>query len=903
VVRNPKKRFSVVHSSGTQLGSYEILSVLGTGGMGEVYRARDTRLNREVALKVLPDAFATNVERMARFEREAQLLAALNHPNIATVHGLEESGGRRALVMELVEGQTLAERIPQGPLPLEEALSIAQQVAEALEYAHEKGIIHRDLKPANVKVTPEGMVKVLDFGLAKALEDSPAASSVEDSPTLSLAATKAGLILGTAAYMSPEQASGKAVDRRADIWSFGIVLWELLTGHRLFEGETVSHTLAEVLRGPIDFNKLPRETPAAIHVLLRRCLDRNVKNRLRDIGEARVAIEAALAGETPLLEGAREPGRTRGPWLAWSVAGVLAVSLTIIASLRLREKPPAPAAPVRFQIPAPENASRAPILSPDGRKLAFYAGDRLWIHFLESGELRDLKATTTGGVPFWSPDSRFIGYPSQEKLKKIEVTGGPPQTVTDLHSNLWGGGAWNQDDVIVFGDQRFGFFRVPASGGIPVQITALDPARHENAQFCPSFLPDGQHFVYIRASTDEGKSAIYLGSVDAKPEQQSSKPLVASKSQPVYAPSEDRSTGYLLFMREGTLMAQPFDNYRLELTGQAAPVAEQVGDGTGGYAPFSASANNVLAFQQRGAAPQLTWYDREGKVLGTVGEPGGSGILALSPDGMRLAVTKGRGADASDIWLMDLSRGGASTRFTFGSASNKAPVWSPDGSRMIFSSNRDGPYNLYQKSANGVKDEEVLSSSSEDKYSTSWSPDGRFLLYTVVNPKTKSDLWVLPLEGDRKPIPFLSTEFNERQARFSPDGHWVAYTSDESGQDEVYIRSYSMNSVETAEDTGGQWQISNGLGQDPHWRGDGRELYYRSRDGRVMAVEIVTQVAFQAGKPQSLGVLTFMFGSVNIAFGSRWDSAADGQRFLVPATTSRLQPFTVVLNWQSGLKK
>ena len=403
----------------------------------------------------------------------------------------------------------------------------------------------------------------------------------------------------------------------------------------------------------------------------------------------------------------------------------------------------------------------------------------MWVQFLESGESRDLKATV-GGVPFWSPDSRFIGYPSQGKLKKIAATGGPPQTVTDLRSNsLWGCGAWSQDDVIVFGDRPVGLFRVPASGGIPVQITALDSARHENSQFCPSFLPDGRHFVYVRASTDEGKSAIYLGSVDAKPEQQSSKALVASNSQPVYAPSADPSTGYLLFIREGTLMAQPFDNRRLELKGQAAPVAEQVSNNSAGaiFVGFSASANDVLAFQRSSMlTQQLTWYDREGKVTGTAGEPGPYGIPVLSPDGTRLAVTKNRvRADAFNIWLLDLARGGSGTRFTFGSLVDTNPVWSPDGTRIIFSSNRDGPYNLYQKPVNGVKDEEVLLKSGEDKHATSWSRDGRFLLYTVAHPKTRDDLWVLPLEGDKKPVPFLTTEFNERQARFSPDGHWVAY--------------------------------------------------------------------------------------------------------------------------------
>jgi len=886
---------------GQTVARYRIVQEIGHGGMGVVYRAEDTKLKRTVALKFLPPAFAADPERLARFEREARLVASLNHPNIAAIYGLEEASGKRFLVLELVEGETLAQRIARGPLPADEALKICRQIAEGLEYAHERGIIHRDLKPANVKLTVEGQVKVLDFGLAKAQES--AAGSAEDSPTLTVAATREGTILGTAAYMSPEQASGKPVDKRADIWSFGVVLWELLTGHRLFEAETVSHTLAEVLRGPIDFDKLPREMPAAIRGLLRRCLDRDVKNRLRDIGEARIAIEATLAGETLLLEGAPKPGGPSRLWLAWSVAAVATVGLATVAFLHFRERPPAPTAPMRLQIAAPENATLMLSLSPDGRKLAFIVGDRLWVHFLESGKSRDL--TAGGGTPFWSPDSRFIGYGSQGKLKKIEVTGGPPTTLLDL-SDIPAGAAcsaWNQDNVIVLGISQVGLFRVPASGGVPVQITALDPARQENLHYCPSFLPDGRHFVYTRASTDEAKSAIYLGSIDAKPEQQSSKPLVASNWQPAYASSADPSTGYLLFIRGGTLMAQPFDNRRLQLKGQEAPIAEQVSDnggGTGGYAAFSASANNVLVFLQNVASDrQLTWYDREGKVMGTAGEPGDYGNLALSPDGTRLAVTKERGADAN-IWLLDLSRGGASTRFTFGSLRDTNPVWSPDGSSIIFSSNRDGTFNLYQKPANEGKDEELLLKSEEDKHATSWSRDGRFLLYTVVHPKTKEEIWVLRL-GDKKPVPFLSSEFNEGQARFSPDGHWVAYTSDESGQNEVYVQSFSMNSAGTAVEAGGKWKISDGFGTDPRWRGDGRELYYLSRGGGLLAVEISFNPVFRAGNPKPFGALAFAFGSSYGGF--QWDSAADGNRFLRLAAKSGPQPYTVVLNWQAVLKK
>jgi Tol biopolymer transport system component len=859
-------------SVGDRLGPYEIVARIGAGGMGEVWKARDTRLGREVAIKTSREEFSD------RFEREARSIATLNHPHVCTLHDV----GPNYLVMELIEGPTLADRIKRGAIPLDQALAIARQIADALDAAHQKGIVHRDLKPANIKVGENGNVKVLDFGLAKAVEAPAPSADPAASPTLTAEVTRAGMILGTAAYMAPEQARGKPVDKRADIWAFGVVLYEMVAGKSLFKGEDVSETLAAVIKQEPDLS----EAPVEVRKLLQSCLEKQPNKRLRDIGDAWRLLERAPEHPLPL-----QPARR--PWLAWSVAAALAVGLAPIAFLHFRERPPAPAAPVRFQIPA-ENAGNGFFLSPDGRKLAFLGGGRLGVYSLESGESRDLTAAGPA-VPFWSPDSRFIGFISSGKLKKIEATGGPPQTVTDF-TGAWGCGAWNRDDVIVFGDNPAGLFRVPASGGVPVQITALDPARHEDYHYCPSFLPDGRHFVYTRRSTDPGKSAIYLGSVDAKPEQQSSKPLVASNSQPVYAPSADPGAGYLLFVREGTLMAQPFDNRRLEMKGQPAPVADQVSDNIAGavYVTFTASANDVLVFPPRSAASvgQLTWYDREGKVMGTVGEPSDYRELALSPDGTRLAVTKG-GGGLVNIWLLDLSRGGASTRFTFGSASDAYPVWSPDGSRIIFSSNRDGRYNLYQKPANGVQDEVVLLKSSENKYATSWSRDGRFLLYAAAHAKTKSDIWVLPLEGDRKPAPFQSTEFFERQARFSPDGHWVAYCSDESGRPEVYVRSFSMNSAGTAVEAGGKWQVSNGGGNDPRWRGDGRELYYRSSDGRVMAVEIATNPAFRTGTPQPLGLSTF----------ASWDSAADGKRFLSLAAKGGPPQYTVVLNWQAGLKK
>jgi Tol biopolymer transport system component/predicted Ser/Thr protein kinase len=846
-------------SVGDKLGPHEILSPLGEGGMGQVWKARDTRLNRLVAIKTSHKPFNE------RFEREAHAIAALNHPHICSLYDV----GPDYLVMEYIEGTPI-----RGPLPVEEALRLAGQIADALDTAHRKGIVHRDLKPANIMVTKSG-VKLLDFGLAKM--NSPTISE----ETLTKEITREGQIVGTLQYMSPEQLQSRDADARSDIFSFGLVLYEMLTGKRAFAGDNPASIIAAILE-----REAPALEPDRLNRVVRACLAKDPADRFQTARDLKRAIEWSVseAGETPTPA----PGGARGLWLAWSAAAVFAAGLAAIAFLHLREKPPVANSPMRFQIPLPPNAALGSLLnlSPDGRKVAFIAGGRLWVHSLESGESSDL--TASAGTPFWSPDSRYIGVVTQGKLRKIEATGGTLQTVADIHS-LWGGGTWNRDDVILFSDRLIGIMRVPASGGVPVAITGLDPAHRETDHDFPSFLPDGRHFVYVRRSSDTTKSAIYLGSVDAKPEQQSAKPLVKSNWHTQCVPSADPDVSYLLFVSGGTLMAQPFDNRRLELTGQAAPLAEQINDGRA----FSSSANNVLAFEPTPVSDDaLTWYDREGKVLGTVGEPGDYQSPALSPDGKQLAVTKGRPLDtATNIWMLDLSRGGASTRFTFGSLADSNPVWSPDGSRIIFSSNRDGPFNLYQKTASGGKEEEIVLQSGEDKYATSWSPDGRFLLYSVLNPKTKSDIWVLPMVGDKKPVPFLVTEFAESGARFSPDGHWVAYVSNESGRQDVYVRSFSVN-ANGAVAEGGKWQVSSDGGTNPRWRGDGRELLYRAPSA-VMAVEIATSPTFRAGKHSLTRFTTNAF----------WDSSTDGSRFLTSVPRSGPRPYTVVVNWQAGLKK
>ncbi len=894
-------------TSGDCLGTYEILAAIGAGGMGEVYRARDAKLGRDVALKVLPEEFARDAERMARFQREAKSLASLNHSNIASIYGLEDSAGTHALVMELVEGPTLADRIKSGPIPIEEALPIAKQIAEGLEYAHERGIVHRDLKPANIKVTSDDAVKILDFGLAKTMQAEAAFGDATTSPTISEMATKSGVLLGTAAYMSPEQARGKLVDRRADIWAFGCVLYEMLTGKMAFGGGAVTDTLAAVLRGEPDWSELPAGTPTRVRVLLQRCLQKDAKQRLRDIGDARISLDEILSGAPdPGLVGTPQAAvplwRRALPWALFSGSAIV-IAILVWAPWRAAG-PPAPIAPVRFQISLPDRTTMTTtgtfVLSPDGRQLAFAAIgpdgiQRLWVRALDSLEARPLPGSEAPQFPpfFWSPDSKYIAFDAGGKLKKIDISGGPAQTLCEL-SGTAVGGSWNGDGVIIFAQIPGGIMRVSADGGSASPLTSIDTSRGERAEVLPSFLSDRRHFIYLRISNTPGNSGVYVGSIDAKPEEQDSKPLSAN-IESGYVPSSDGSE--LLFVRDGVLLAQPFDTRRLRLFGEPVVLAEHVGS-FGSFAFFSASANGVLVYRTGSEEQhlQLTWFDRQGKVLGTMGEPSDFLAAALSPDGTRVAFSQFGGQNIGDLWLLDAARG-TSTPFTFGLVPGNA-VWSPDGSRIIFSSSTRG--NLYQKLTSGERHEEVLLKSGANLLPTSWSSDGRFLLYAAADPKTKSDLWVLPLGGDKKPVPFLRTEFNEKDGRFSPDGRWVAYTSDESGRNEIYVRAFSPDSAGTASGIGGETLISNRGGTEPHWRRDGKELYYRASDGKLMAVEITASTVFRAEIPKALFRMPSEGGP---AAGSRWDVASDGKRFLMPVAQSTATPFTVVLNWQVGLKK
>jgi eukaryotic-like serine/threonine-protein kinase len=860
-------------TTGSRLGPYEIAAAIGAGGMGEVYRARDSKLGRDVALKILPERFARDADRLARFQREAKVLASLDHPNIASIYGLEDSSGTRALVMQLVEGPTLADRIRQGPIPVEEALKIAKQICEALEYAHEHGIVHRDLKPANVKVTADDAVKVLDFGLAKALEGGAASIDISTSPTLSRMATMQGVLLGTAAYMSPEQAKAKPVDRRADIWAFGCVLYEMLTAKQTFTGETTTDTLAAVIKDEPDWSRLPATTPGRVRVLLQRCLQKDPKQRLRDIGDARISLDEVLSG-------ASDPT---------SVVGRSPFAATPL---------------VRSEISLPEKMVLSPsgvlALSPDGRQLAFAAGGadgvmRIWIRSLDSLEARPLLGTEAPAFPpfFWSPDSRQIAFDAGGKLKKISISGGVAQTLCDL-AGLAVGGSWNKDGMIIFGQGGGCLMRVSANGGSASPLTVLNTAGGDNHHVIPFFLPDGRHFIYLRASHKADNYGIYIGSIDTKPDEQDSRLLLETKFGAIYVPSSDGGTGHLLFVRDGELWAQSFDAHRLELSGEPVSIAVDVGTFLDG-ALFSASANGILVYKSGGSQEGLlTWFDQRGRRLGTVGEPGTCLALSLSPDGTRAAVC--RLAASPALWLIDLSRGTA-TRFTFGTSPAVAGTWSPDGSRIIFA--YANTFDLYQKATSGVRVEELLLTSGHPKYPMSWSRDGRFLLYRTSNPKTgKRDLWVLPLEGEKTPFPLLSTEFNHSSGQLSPDGRWVAYTSDESGRDEVYVRTFSPESSAAASDEG-KWMVSTGGGSEPRWNGDGKRLYYLAPDRNLMAVEIATETGLAASVPKVL----FQAPQRTATLPYTWDVTADGKRFLFSAPAEQRKPFTLVLNWQTALKK
>jgi len=890
---------------GTRLGAYEVTAQIGEGGMGQVYRATDTKLKRQVAIKILPPSLAADSDRLARFQREAEVLASLNHPHIAAIYGLEESGDITALVMELVEGEDLSQRIARGAMPLDEALPIAKQIAEALEAAHEQGIIHRDLKPANIKVRADGTVKVLDFGLAKAIDPTAGSSATAmNSPTLSIHATQAGMILGTAAYMSPEQARGTTVDKRADVWAFGVVLWEMLTGRRLFEGATVSDTLAAVLTRDPDWTALPAGAPPAMRRLLRRCLEKDRKRRLADAADARLEIDEALAAplETTTTSMASLQPRGRVAWMV-ATGGLLAVAVLSIPTLQhLRETPPPAPPETRLDIVTPATSDPASFaLSPDGQQIVFVAsGDgapRLWLRALSTTTAQPLAGTESALHPFWSPDGRSIGFFAEGALKRLDLGGGAPQTLAT--AVIGRGGTWNADGVIVFAvDPTTPLMRVSATGGRATAVTTLGT---QQSHRWPHFLPDRQRFLFSAQGREPDSTGIYLGTLDGSTPTRLTPDLSEGVFLPAGPAEASSEGGWLLWVRAGALMAQHLDVSRAALVGEPVTLADGLTVDVALRSAVSVASTRLVAYRTGTASRrQLTWFDRSGTARGTVGEADASfNNPRVSPDGRRVAVSR-RVQGNRDLWLLD---GARTSRFTFDPAVDDMPLWSPDGTRIVFRSNRTGPGDLYQKLTSGASAEEQLVSSDQLKAPSTWSADGRFVLFNSIDSQSVGDLWAVPMTGDRTPSVLLKTPFREAWGALSPDGRWVAYHSNESGRPEVYVRSLVPPGAISAGAVGGRWPVSTAGGIMPVWRPDGKELYYLNPAGAMMATPIpVMGASLAPGEPALLFPTRIFGGGVDLE-GRQYDVAPDGRFLINTELDGTAVPITLLMNWQPGAKK
>jgi Protein kinase domain/WD40-like Beta Propeller Repeat len=859
------------------IAHYRVTSKLGEGGMGEVWRATDTKLGRDVAIKVLPEAFAQDGDRMARFTREAQVLASLNHPNIAAIYGVEE----RALVMELVEGPTVAERIAQGPIPLDEALPIAKQIAEALEYAHERGVIHRDLKPANLKITPEGRVKVLDFGLAKALgQEAQAEASATVSPTLTMRATQLGVILGTAAYMSPEQAKGKTVDKRADIWAFGVVVCEMLTGRQMYTGETISETLAAVLLKDPDLSALPAETPASIRRLLRRCLDKDPQRRLRDIGEARIAIEAPIEE----VAQASPPALDRPGGRSYWAAAILAAALLVLAFLLWHATRPVERPLTRLNVDLGPDAlaglSTTVAISPDGRRLVYPARgpngkQQLTTRLLDQAHAMLLPGTEGGRDPFFKPDGQWIGFFADNKLKKISVQGGALVTLCDVTNPQ--GGSWGEDGNIVFAPSNLSALsRVSEAGGAPERLTKLTAGQVTHRW--PQVLPGGQAVLFtaiptIFAMEDANIEAMVLKTG-------ATKVVHRGGYYGRYLPS-----GHLLYVHERVLFGMKFDPERLEASGTPVPLVEDLAatPGTGGgqfdFSRASVAAGDLVYLSGKGTAQgwPLEWLDSSGKTQPLLAAPGGYTSPHLSPEGQRLALMiAGKG---TDIFVYDWRRGGAMTQLTFDGHSGLC-VWAPDGKHIAYRSSAGGFSIWWMRSDGSGERVRLLENPNDNLVPWSFSPDGRRLAYAEVNPDTGFDLWTLPLDTTDpdhpkagKPEPFLRTSDDENCPAFSPDGRWIAYRSSESGSYAIYVRPFPP--------AASKWRVSAGPGTYAFWSKTGHELFYTTPDNRIMVAEYTASGdSFALTKPPRLWSDHQIFNP-----GTRnMDLAPDGKRFAVLAS-------------------
>ena len=896
-------------------GRYEVMDPIGAGGMGEVYRALDKNLGRQVAIKILPAAFAEDKERMARFEREAKLLAVLNHPNIAAIYGLEESEGRRFLILELAEGETLQSRLDRGALPVEDTLETCRQLAEGLEAAHEKGIIHRDLKPGNIVITPESKVKILDFGLAKAYAGETTGVDIEKSPTITANMTEPGVILGTAAYMSPEQARGRAVDRRSDIWAFGCVLYECLTGSRVFHGETVTDTLAHILKGEPDWSKLPAETPLLIKVLLRRCLEKDPRKRLHDIADARLELETPAPFPS---EAAQAPRRLPLLWLVAGAAVMLLAGILIGPAL-IKHTGPAPSpsmvtATIKVepghwldgvhQATETERPNRtAMAISSDGRFVVYSAIEenpspqsmpRLFLRRMDQSEAKPIAGTEGGINPFLSPDNRWVGFwvAPDGKLKKVPVEGGVPSTLCD--ASILYGADWGRDNSIVFTDgYGTGLSRVSSEGGKPEALTKPDPKREERSHRLPSWLPNGKDVLFtITRHGFDRQPWLALLRLDTGEWHV----LLEDAADARYVP-----TGHLIFLRQGTLMAVRFDLARLEVIGQPAALVDNVMQAfhwsvyaNTGAGQFGISDTGSLIYAAGGIVPDrknsLVWVDQRGTEQPVTALQFPFLSPRFSPDGLRIAyATMGR---ESQVYVYDLVRG-TNSRLT-GEGIAIRPIWAPDGKRLLFGWKRSLAFSLFWQPYDGSSPMERLTSSEYEQWPGSWSSDGKTVALVEAHPDTGSDIAVLDVPS-RRVTPFLNSEFDEAYPEFSPDGRWIAYTSDESERSEVYVRAFPG--------PGMKQQVSSEGGYEPLWARNGKQLFYRRQD-KIWVVDVRTDGGFAMSKPRLL------FEKPGYGSGSpirAYDLSLDSERFLMVKTENRkptpVTEMVLVQNWFEELKR